>query len=715
MIKPLLPVCLAVISSAMAAPIDRQALAARHSPRVEALDYDAPMTVGNGSFALSVGITGLQDFTELYHRHGIPLETLSRWAWVSDGNPENYTLADASLNFRQADGLVAPYPTRASTPAGEWLRRNPRNHPLGQIRLDYAKADGSALRPEDIAAPEQRLDLYTGIVTSRFMLEGEEVVVRVACHPQRDAVAVRLESALVQRGKLAARIDFPRGHDANKNTPGLDWSKPEEHRSSLTAPGQLERRILDLSYRVRSSALVEPLPAAHAFRFTAAEPTRELAFVVSFERADSEAAALPLAEEIFAASAAQWERFWTDGAAIDFSGSSSPLAHELERRITLSRYLMAAQMAGEVPPQESGLTCSTWYGKHHTEMIWWHAAHFALWGNDELLQRNLDWYRAQLPNARALASSRGLTGARWAKMVGPDGRESPGGNPLIIWNQPHMVYLSELLYRSQPTTDTLERCRELVFETAECMAAMAHFDPKRGESVLGPPLWIAQEIYDQATSQNPSFELAYWRWGLEVAQQWRLRLGLEREPRWDRVIATLAPLPQKDGKYVALESHPDTWDNVASRHDHPTMLAPLGLLPGGPDVDRATMERTLDAVLESWDWETKIWGWDYPMIAMTAARLGRPQAAVEMLLRDGPNNAYLTTGHVPQRSDEARLATDRPGARKREIAVYLPANGALLATVALMAAGWDGAEEPFPGFPKDGSWTIRAEGLKPLP
>ena len=74
----------------------------------------------------------------------------------------------------------------------------------------------------------------------------------------------------------------------------------------------------------------------------------------------------------------------------------------------------------------------------------------------------------------------------------------------------------------------------------------------------------------------------------------------------------------------ALGSLPDTWDNLANRHDHPTMLAPLGLLPGGPDVDRATMERTLDAVLRTWDWETKIWGWDYPMIAMTAARLNRP-------------------------------------------------------------------------------------------
>jgi hypothetical protein len=145
------------------------------------------------------------------------------------------------------------------------------------------------------------------------------------------------------------------------------------------------------------------------------------------------------------------------------------------------------------------------------------------------------------------------------------------------------------------------------------------------------------------------------------------------------------------------------------------MLASLGVLPGGPDIDRDTMRRTLDAVLEHWDWETKIWGWDYPMIAMTAARLGLPDTAVEVLMRGGPNNRYLPTGHCPQRSEEQMPPNPPPGARRREIASYLPANGAFLAAIAAMVAGWDGCEADLPGFPNDGSWTIRAEGLKALP
>jgi hypothetical protein len=96
------------------------------------------------------------------------------------------------------------------------------------------------------------------------------------------------------------------------------------------------------------------------------------------------------------------------------------------------------------------------------------------------------------------------------------------------------------------------------------------------------------------------------------------------------------------------------------------------------------MDRTLTAVLEEWDWETKIWGWDYPMVAMTATRLGRPEDAIEVLLRDGPNNRYTANGHCPQGSDRAQ-ASQAEG--RHEIAVYLPANGSFLSAVALMVAG----------------------------
>lgn len=709
-------------------PIDRHALVTRHNPVTHKVDPDATLTVGNGNFAFGCDITGMQTFAEFHHRNGIPVEILSRWCWVTDPNPNNYTLADASIDFKMADGSVQPFATNSSSPAGDWLRKNPRNHPLGQLALEYDKADGTPLAPEDIQEPEQTLDLWTGIVTSKFKLDGMPVKVTTACAPDSDTVAVRIESELIAKGKLRCRLAFPRGHDLSvKNTPGLDWSQPELHESKQTTVAFIDRTVgqtkysvgVDFSWAPRVHASNEMAgrlsqKGAHQFVLRGDWGWDQLGFTITFAPTHKRPK-LPALDSTLTNSAAHWQKFWRTGAAIDFTGSTNPLAQKVEERIILSQYLMAAQMAGNVPPQETGLTCSSWYGKHHTEMIWWHAAHFALFGRDDLLAKNLDWYQSQLPAARELAKSRGWKGARWAKMTGDEMRESPGGPPLIVWNQPHLVYLCELLYRNHPSPETLAKYRDLVLETADCLASMVWFDPVRKQYVLGPPLWIAQEIYDPATSQNPGFELSYWRWALSVAQQWRERLDLPRNEKWDHVIANLPPLPQKHGMYVGLESTPDTWDNVASRHDHPEMLMPLGFLPGGPDIDRATMNRTLDGVLQQWDWETKIWGWDYPMIAMTAARLNHPDVAIEVLMRDGPNNRYLPTGHCPVRSDEALAKNTAPGARKREIAVYLPANGAFLAAIALMTAGWDGCTEEFPGFPKDGTWKIRAEGLRRLP
>lgn len=739
MLRPLslLAVCMAFTASlhtgsanpSPVPPIDREALVARHSPHLRALDFDAPLTVGNGGFAFTADVTGLQSFPAAYQQQGIPTETLSRWAWIRDENPAGYTLAEAHRDFTHPDGSVHGYPTNSRSDAGQWLRRNPRILPLGQLALDWAKPDRSPLAPEDVRDIDQRLDLWRGLLHSRYTLGGHAVSVTTACLPDSDTVLVRIESDLVADGTLGIRLAFPRGHDLTvPHTPGYDWTQPDSHHSALITPALIERRVADLAYTVSLNHPATPLAGTpHTFLVHATPGRRILELAINFSRsrpaASSAASATPAitsatpAAPVFdlAPVARHWTEFWRTSGAADFSDSTSPLAAEFERRIVLSQYLTAVQMAGDVPPAESGLTCATWFGKHHTEMIWWHAAHFPLWGRPELLARNLDWYVARLPEARTIAAGRGLRGARWAKMVGPELRESPGGNPLIVWNQPHPIYLAELLYRADPSPATLERYATLVQDTADALASMLWLDPARDRYVLGPPLWIAQEIYDQSTSQNPGFELAYWRWTLGLAQTWRERRQMPREPLWDDIAARLSPLPEKDGKYVALESTPDTWQNLASRHDHPSMLMSLGFLPLTSAVAPDTMRRTLDAVLREWDWETKIWGWDYPMIALTAARLGLPEVAVEVLLRDGPNNRYTAAGHCPQRPSSRAPAERGPGRPRYDIATYLPANGAFLSAAALMLGGWDGASGPHPGLPRDGTWTVQTEGWHPLP
>lgn len=689
---------------AQAGRIDRQALVARHQPRLQAIDTMAPLSVGNGRFAFTADVTGLQTLPGHYRASGTPLETQARWSWHENANPKAYKLADANRDYT-AHGRTLGYPTNQNTPAGQWLRENPHTQPLPQIGFVMAGEGARPLAAADVASIDQGLDMWQGQLHSRVALLGQPVSVRGAVSPDSDTLALRIQTPLFSGRRLAVRIALPLGYDlAVKHNPPLDWSRPGAHRTTV-----LKRtgRVLAVEHSRGASRYAMTVAAAapmtikrsgpHAFELSpAAGDTLDL--TLSFVQRG--AAPAHDSGKVFERSAAHWRAYWQSGAAVDFSGSADPRAHELERRVVLSQYLAAIQLGDELPAQESGLTTSTWYGKHHTEMVWWHTAHFALWGRPAYTARTLSWYQRTLPSARAVAAGRGLKGARWMKMTGPEGRESPGGNPLIVWNQPHPIHLAELMYRADPTPATLARYGELVSETAQAMASMLNWEAERKRFVLGPPLWIAQEIYDQSTSMNPAYELSYWAWGLEMAQQWRERSGLARDPDWEFKRTHLSALPQKDGKYVAVESHPDTWDNVNSRHDHPSFLMALGQLPGD-GVDRETMRRTLDAVLAHWDWATKIWGWDYPMIAMTAARLGATEQAVGVLLKsDGPNNGYTRAGHNPNKG----------------LPVYLPGNGALLAAVAMMAGGWEGAPaRAAPGFPADGSWTVRAEGFQRLP
>jgi hypothetical protein len=112
------------------------------------------------------------------------------------------------------------------------------------------------------------------------------------------------------------------------------------------------------------------------------------------------------------------------------------------------------------------------------------------------------------------------------------------------------------------------------------------------------------------------------------------------------------------------------------------------------------MRRTLHRVMTDWDWNST-WGWDFPMIAMTAARLGEPDIAVDVLLKDTVKNTYLVNGHNFQSS---------------RLPIYLPGNGALLTAISMMAAGWDGAPDvEAPGFPRNGQWEVKWENLRSLP
>ncbi|GGX30899.1 hypothetical protein [Streptomyces lomondensis] len=702
--------------------IDRESVVRRHTVELTRPDPSHVLTVGNGDFAYTADITGMQTFTA-YHdqatawsegRLAVNTATMSTWGWHAMPNPEGFVLADAMSTYDTPRGPVQ-YPDKFDMTAtfggqvadeyraGTWLHGNPHRLDLGRI--------GLLLRPSPDAAPEadpgvltnprQRLDLWTGVLTSVFEYAGHEVRVTTVADPHHSRVAFRIESDLLADGRAAVAIRFPYASDGFFQT--SDWTAPDHHRTSLDRVDErtcvFDRVLDDTSYSLRlgwsTRGQVEVTDDPHEYVLSTPAGTLEL--VAGFSPGDGGEAGRDGFDSIRAAAQAWWHAFWTSGAAIDLSGSTDPRAHELERRVVLSQYLTAVNCSGMTPPQETGLVTNSWHGKFHLEMHFWHAAHFAAWGRPELLEPSLEWYLSILDTARDTARRQQYDGARWPKQVGPDGRESPSDiGSLLVWQQPHPLYLLELLYRGradESRKELVERFAELVEETARFMASFV--EDRDGTYHLPAPLVPAQEFYDARSTEDPTFELAYWWWGLEIAQRWRERLGLPRHTQWRRVQDGLAPPRRDRGVYAAIGTEP-----YLRRDDHPSLLCALGVVPRTPLIDPEAMEATLLDVRDDWDWNSA-WGWDFPVMAMTATRLGRPDLAIDMLLTDTPKNQYAPTGHTPQ------IGSLLP--------IYLPAGGALLAAVSLMVAGWDGAGDDVPGFPKDGSWTIRHEGFTPWP
>ena len=186
---------------------------------------------------------------------------------------------------------------------------------------------------------------------------------------------------------------------------------------------------------------------------------------------------------------------------------------------------------------------------------------------------------------------------------------------------------------------------------------------------------------------DPPYELEYWYQGLMTAVAWAERLGEEVPEKWLTVANKLARPVAENDVYLAHANCPHTY--TEKNHDHPSMAAALGMLPGKL-IDADMMLQTLYKIRDTWRWDTA-WGWDFPMCSMSAARLGELELAVDFLMMEEAKNTYLPNGHNYQH--EALTA-------------YLPGNGGLLTAVAMMAVKW--------GFPNNGKWNVQAENIHPL-
>jgi len=680
-------------------PIDRKSLVTRNNPEVHGFDELSSLSVGNGEFAVTVDFTGLQTYPEAYSK-GIPLGTQAQWGWHSFPNPEGFRYEETLVEYDFGHGHKETYSVSdasqsdRSKAAVSWFRTNPHRLHLGTVGFNFSRPVNSS----DFTAMNQKLDMWNGIIRSKFSLDGKRYDVKTVCHPEKDMMAASVSAD--EPFEMVLRYPYPSG---GFNDDACDWTRPELHSSTVVEQGEgyavIERVLDDSRYYVKvqwegKASLHEKEP--HVFVLKSVGTDLSFSCLYTLEKPDI---ALPGFRESARAASAYWKRYWTKGAVVDFAECTDPRAAELERRVVLSQYLLAIQCSGSTPPQETGLTYNSWFGKYHLEMIFWHQSWFAQWGRPEMLAKTLKWYHKAYPVAREYARRQGFKGVRWMKMTDPSGMDSPSSiGTFLIWQQPHIIYMAELLYRYGKSASLLEEYGEMIDQTAVFMADFATYDSDNDRYIL-KGLIPAQETMKPQNTFNPPFELVYWKWGLECAQTWRERRGLKRVAEWDEIISKMSPLAQKDGLYLAAESEPDTYSNEKLFSDHMSVLGAFGVLPDVGLMDRSVMDDTFEWVWKNWNWG-HTWGWDFPMTAMNAVRLGRPEEAVQALLKEQHTNTYLVNGHNYQ---------------NKLLRLYLPGNGATLLAVGLMCAGWDGCEVRNPGFPDDGKWNVRWEGLSPLP
>lgn len=698
--------------------IDRKKLVSSHNPVLLTIDKESPLTVGNGELGFTADVTGMQSLYEEY-RDTLPLCTLSQWGWHTQPVSETqdvYTLQDLVMTEYSCGAKTVRYPQRKMPGNGDvydWLRKNP--HRLNLARIGFL-CQGAELKQEQILDVHQELHLYEGILESRFTVSGSmarRCEGKSVCHHEKDVLGFSFQSEAFQAGELSVRIAFPYG---SPDITASDWENSEKHQtvhvrcsvsdSTKKRTKWIFKRILDAdTYFMALSVESDASVSQNGHEIVIIPQEKNLIFTVAFGKTEESVAEIPDFKETEKSSIEGWNTFWEKGGIIRLNHSKDKRAWELERRIILSQYLMALNSVGSLPPQETGLTCNSWYGKMHLEMYLWHCAWLALWQHTELLEKSFSWYLTHLQEARDNAARNGYRGARWPKMIGPQGIDCPSPiAPLLIWQQPHIIYMLELAYQDYRQRGKAQGFREkywkLIEETADFMVDFVQHRQETDCYDLPAPVIPVQECHRAEYVENPAFELEYWTFTLKIACEWARDLGLESEKtsQWQKVGSHMAPMAEKNGLYLAHKNCPDTFEKY--NKDHPSMLGGFGLIDS-KRTDREKMRATLHKVLECWEYKS-LWGWDFALMAMTAVRLGEPETAVDILLKDTMKNSYVTSGNNMQKS-------------RKDLPLYLPGNGALLLAVPLMAAGYAGCEKETPGFPDNGEWTVEFENIEPYP
>ena len=148
--------------------INRQAVVTRNNPVVTEADPLASLTVGNGHFATTVDVTGLQSYPFDYEA-GVPLNAMSDWGWHSFKNTKWLQPSESEREMDFGHGRKETYCVEykqegRNKEATEYFRANPHRLNLGTIGLLISDKEGRQIPLKELKNIRQEQALWDGTI-----------------------------------------------------------------------------------------------------------------------------------------------------------------------------------------------------------------------------------------------------------------------------------------------------------------------------------------------------------------------------------------------------------------------------------------------------------------------------------------------------------------------------------------------------------------------
>jgi len=584
----------------------------KYNRRLTEIDYKNPFSIGNGDFAATLDVTSTQSLNEYYI--DIPLTTMSNKLWFYKD-----TSGDIKKTYINCKGYMLD--KEGQEELFNLKREYPHKYNLFNYKLLYK---GEIIKPENITDINQELDLYFGISQSSFKYEGNDIFVKSLIYQDNDELELKVNAS--NDFSIMLEFLYP-----SFNKIGYDC-----HKKPII---NVIDNVINIYYDEFNSTMLS---------FKSNSDIKVIDNKILFNAADLllNLALNKLGGLIYL------NEFWEEDNSIIISNDF------LVERMILSKYLLKLNSTGIYPPAESGITYNNWNSKFHLEMHMIHALWLIYDNHLDLLLKSLDYYLSIYETSLSRAKENGYNGIRFPKMTSPDGLDSPSNiGPLLVWQEPHIVYMLQEIYRIYKREDILVKYEPLIRGVIDFM--ISYLTDNGNTIEMLEPLLECCESIPLEKCHNPMFEIEYFR---EVFKSQSIIDNiLYGKNRYDYDSYVNLLIKPKITNGIYLKTH-DMINEYDIYPDHPTEVFAYSYFKSN-NIDEKNMKSTLDFVIEKMDLST-FWGWDFPLMGMTAINLGYVDLGIKIATMDALNNSYLYNGHNTSPRDDLKI--------------YLPGNGAYL-------------------------------------